>query len=370
MTSKLFTLFGCCLIHLAIGSVYAESVLYPVVAERTGWSPSLLVGGFSATILALGVGAAVYRRVFRGVTTRLLLLAMALVYVLAEANAVATVANPEHWVTVDPDVVYVVFLVVKGLALGVLYAGAVLVASSLFTERVGLSTGAVVACFGLGSFVAARAYVFLLGGDQTSLVFFFIGKWALLVVGALCLRTRSLIQAGGQGSWYANRDWLLLSAAFFFNICVGISLISNLANATVALGFSFEDAAWLVAAAGVANSLGRLVLAALGDKLGVTLVLRLALVAQAVLLLLPQGLWFATVLGVVAVYGAVFALVPTVCKRRFDDGDSAYSALLVWWGLAGLVGPTLYSLAGDASILLISVFAVVALVSFSRFCRA
>ena len=136
--------------------------------------------------------------------------------------------------------------------------------------------------------------------------------------------------------------WKRLSVIFFLNICVGVTLLSNLVALTVERGIDYNTALWLVGAAGVANGLGRIFYSTLSDIFGRMRVLSIALLFQTVCLAILPWCWEAAILGIISVYGGGFALMPSICASHLSNGTSGYSALLVWWGVAGLVGPLLY----------------------------
>lgn len=119
-------------------------------------------------------------------------------------------------------------------------------------------------------------------------------------------------------------------------------MLSNLVALTVERGIDYVDAIWLVGAAGVANGLGRIFYSTLSDIFGRMRVLSIALVFQTICLAILPWCWEVAVLGIISVYGGVFAMMPSICAAHLSDGTSGYSALLVWWGVAGLVGPMLY----------------------------
>ena len=148
--------------------------------------------------------------------------------------------------------------------------------------------------------------------------------------------------------------WKKLSLVFFLNICIGITLLSNLVNLTLQTGLNYETAVWLVAISGVANGLGRIVYATLSDTFGRLQTLRFILVFQTFCIAILPWCWEIGILGIISVYGGGFALMPSICTEHLSDGTNGYSALLIWWGIAGLVGPMVYLMVPYLQLLLIA----------------
>ena len=98
----------------------------------------------------------------------------------------------------------------------------------------------------------------------------------------------------------------------------------------------------MVGWAGMANGLGRIIFASAADYFGRLKTLKTAFLIQ----ILCAGIlfinWQIGVLGIIAIYGAGFALMPGICKEIFEDGNSAYSLLLSWWGIAGIIAPIFF----------------------------
>lgn len=354
--SKYLTLTACCLIHLVIGSVYADSVLYVAITQSTGWEQSWLVGGFAATIVALGCAAASYRKFSQGSTTRML---------LTEAAALYTITMGLMWAMVLHEHVlgiwgYLLLCVFRGGCIGVMYAVTVSCATSLIPSHRGLCSGLVVMSFGLGSLVATRAYSHLLQFSLGDMMYLQVIYWVVLVVALVMFQKGETITYTPVATVIADPMWQRLSAVFFLNICVGITLLSNLVSMTTEQGLTYTEAIWLVGAAGVANGLGRIIYSTLSDTLGRLEVLRVALVIQTLCLVMLPWCWEVAVVGIISVYGGGFALMPSICAQYLQDGVAGYSALLGWWGIAGLVGPLVYLLV--PSIWLLAATSAVALV--------
>ena len=351
---RYFTLTACCLVHLVIGSVYADSVLYQAICDSTGWERSWLVGGFAATILALGVAAASYRRQFQGCDQKSLLLITSVIYMIDMGLLYLTFMT-HKWL--QPEIALLAYLissVIRGGCIGVMYALTVTTVTELFTHRRGLCSGLVVMSFGLGSLLATKLYIYVLQFPLQNLMLLQFGYWVVLIVAMLLYQENKTITYTPVSTVVKEPMWRRLSVIFFLNICVGITLLSNLVALTVERGIDYNTALWLVGAAGVANGLGRIFYSTLSDIFGRMRVLSIALLFQSICLAILPWCWEVAILGIISVYGGGFAMMPSICAAYLSNGTSGYSALLVWWGVAGLVGPLLYLAIPHVALLLVA----------------
>lgn len=339
---RYFTLAACCLIHLVIGSVYADSVLYQTICDSTGWERNWLVGGFAVTILALGVAAASYRRQFQDCDQKSVLLSTIVLYML-DMGLLYLTFMPHDGSYIEVGLLaYMVASIIRGGCIGVMYALTVTTVTELFTERRGLCSGLVVMSFGLGSLAATKLYVYVLQFPLQNLMLLQCGYWVVLLVAMLMYQENKIITYTPVSTVIEEPMWGRLSVIFFLNICVGITLLSNLVALTVEQGIDYDTALWLVGAAGVANGLGRIFYSTLSDIFGRMRVLSIALLFQTICLAILPWCWEVAVLGIISVYGGGFAMMPSICATHLSNGTNGYSALLVWWGVAGLVAPLLY----------------------------
>lgn len=337
---KYFTLISCCLIHLVIGAVYADSVLYRTICDSTGWEQHWLVGGFAVTILALGSAAARYRYQFNGSDPKSLLLITGVIYMMAMELLYLTIMPQDP---IGPVlVIYMIASIIRGGCIGVMYALTVNTVTELFTNHRGLCSGLVVMSFGLGSLVATKLYTYILQFPLLNLMLVQCGYWVVLIIAMLLYQENKPITYTPISTVIQEPMWKQLSLIFFLNICVGITLLSNLVTLTVQNGIDYSTAVWLVGIAGIANGLGRIIYSTLSDTMGRLEVLRAALLLQTFCLIILPWCWEIAVLGIISVYGGGFALMPSICAEYLSDGTTGYSALLFWWGIAGLIGPLVY----------------------------
>lgn len=343
------TLLGCCLIHLCIGSVYALSVLYAPIMEVTGWSTSTLVQGFALTILALGLTASFHQYIFDQYPKKSTLYLAVALWIIAQ-----TLGSIFIWGNLEP--LYYFSSILLGVAIGLLYVVPINIVTEYGYTHLGRANGAVVCCFGLGSVIASKLFV-VVPLDKLMLLY---GAYLVVMLVGIRLITCAGVVTVPSG-FVRDRRWYILATIFFLNIGIGISLLSNLVHLSVNRGLDVSDAIWIVALAGIANSGGRLVYAALTDyfprKIVIDCVLWIQLIALTNIFWFGSDLWSVNVLAIISVYGGLFAIMPSLMKGLYGT-TAAYSQVLSMWGLAGLICPILFSYVGASMLIVMSIITV------------
>ncbi|MET0692673.1 MAG: MFS transporter, partial [Propionibacteriaceae bacterium] len=143
----------------------------------------------------------------------------------------------------------------------------------------------------------------------------------------------------------------LLTAILTLNVIAGISLISQAAaSATDIAGYSAAGAATLVGVMGLFNGGGRIIWAAVSDKIGrmPTFATLLGLSGVSLLLLPHAGnavLFFILVALVYVCYGGAFGTMPSTAGDFFGvkNAGGIYGLMLIGWSLGGVIGPVIAS---------------------------
>ena len=342
------TLIGCCLIHLCIGSVYAMSVLYKPIIEHTGWGINVLVYGFALTILTLGLVASFHQKLFAHVHKKEILLNAAILWGIASCLIVdVAIQQPEIG-----KAIYYALSIVTGACIGLLYVIPINIIGNYGYKRVGMTSGLVVTCFGLGSVIASKLFSII---TLENLIAIYLIYVITLLFGIWLIEGNDTIES--PGDYHCDKTWYAIATVFFLNIGVGISLLSNLTQLSLDTGMNLAEAVGLVAMAGIANSGGRLIYSTASDWLGKveTLVIVLALQLCALVVILHSSYWYIPVLIVISVYGGVFSIMPSLMKEIYhEQGSIAYSKVLSMWGFAGLVCPILFTQYGMELLVLMS----------------
>ena len=350
-SERLKVLLGCCLIHFVIGSIYAWSTLYPQILQITGWEQQTLIRGFALTILFLGITAAFHQRFFDKWEY---MPALAYGVIFWVATMALLVKNIQGEVP-DP-ILHYLYSVLLGVGIGVLYVIPVnLITAVAF--RPTIAAGTVVCCFGAGSIAAAQLFSTVNLAEFST--YGGIMVYGLVLIIALTIMAPQewafpQISKNSARSFIRDRNWYLLALIFFFNIGIGISLLSNLTNLTLERNLSMEWAVILVSLAGVANTLGRFIYPSCSERFGEVTVVSMIADIQGValiLMMISSMFWIPSVIIILSAYGGLFAVMPGIMKKVYNS-SAAYSQVLVCWGLAGIVCPIIFDLAGMSALLI------------------
>jgi OFA family oxalate/formate antiporter-like MFS transporter len=147
-----------------------------------------------------------------------------------------------------------------------------------------------------------------------------------------------------------TNQFYLLFAMYALGASAGLLLISVASPfATKDLKIDAETAGWGVAAIGVFNGAGRIIVGWISDALGRVQTMRLDFIVAAVAMLLlypvsKAGGFAAMVFmfGIVALtYGALLAMFPATTADFWGTKNLGinYSLVFLAWGLAGVIGP-------------------------------
>ena len=333
MNSKIFrTLMGCSLIHFCIGSVYSTSVLYKSILEITNWDSFLLVSSFSLIIFILGITASFHQKYLSGLSKDRILFYSSFVWMTSQLFILASVF-------ISDFIIYLGMNLILGISIGLLYVLPVNLTAELNSKRTGFYSGVVISCFGLGSLASAKIYS-LINYDQ--LIYFILVCYFIMFIAIKLINSDSIIEDSGE--FKRDSNWYLLSIIYFFNIGIGISLLSNLVNLSVSQGLILSVAVTLTAVSGLANTLGRLVYSFISDYIGKINTVLLIMTIQFTALILINQFWYESVLAIISVYGGFFALIPGLIKEIYKDNSKiAYSQILSIWGISGFISPVLFS---------------------------
>jgi MFS transporter, OFA family, oxalate/formate antiporter len=265
------------------------------------------------------------------------------------------------------------FGILAGTGIGFGYASATPPAVKWFPpQRTGLIAGLVVAGFGLASVYIAPLANYLLNAFGIQSTFLILGIAFLAVV--VCLaqflknpplgykpgtppaeahKASGAMTATAKSADYEWRDMLrtpqfyLLWVMFVFASGAGLMIIGKLAKivdlqAGIKAGFVF------VAFLAVGNAGGRIVAGVLSDWIGRTWTMCIVFVFQAVLMFLLKGLDTYTTLFFASIligfnYGANLSVFPSAVKDYFGLKNFGfnYGCVFTAWGVGGILGPLL-----------------------------
>lgn len=370
-----------------IGGVYAWSLF-----GRALQSPEAMgLGHVEATVpfeLAIGlifVGASVGGRLQDRSSPRMVALIGCAVYGLGVMLASFAREASDLWLLV------LGYGVVGGFGLGMAYIVPIALLQKWFPRHRAIVTGLAVGGFGFGATVTspvAQRLMALTPGEPTA-AFLPLGAGYLVLglLGAALLSSPPArfdadpaLRAGVRLNEREDADpalraegrlterdltvaqalrtpqWYLLAGTLAVAVAAGIALISMMAAAAVDVaGLDAAGAAAAVGLLALCNGGGRIVWAAVAQRLGQLPVLMVILALEgAALLLLPHtsGAWFLALAAVVYLcYGGAFGALPSAAGAAFGmrHAGAIYGLMLIGWSVSGVVGPLLASaLVGDA----------------------
>jgi OFA family oxalate/formate antiporter-like MFS transporter len=242
-----------------------------------------------------------------------------------------------------------------------------------FPDRRGLITGLAVGGFGFGAVLTAPIAQRLIDAnkDVPTAAFLPLGIGYLIcsLAGAAFFRnppegykvpgyvpptTGRVVDSGRDytpGEAQRTWQWYALTAILTLAVTAGIALISQAAaSATDIAGYTAAAAAGAVGILAIFNGAGRVVLAALSEKIGRMTTFIIILAVEGVcLLLLPhvsnQAAFFVLAAMVYLCYGGAFGTMPATAGDFFGvkHAGAIYGLMLIGWSIGGVVGPLIAS---------------------------
>jgi OFA family oxalate/formate antiporter-like MFS transporter len=351
-------------IHISIGSVYAYSVMTNPVKDIFDVDGSVIKWAFKIAILLLGLSAAFLGRWVEKVGPKISGTTAGIFYgvgILGSGLAVQL----ESLV-----LFYICYGVIGGIGLGLGYITPVSTLVKWFPDRRGLATGMAIMGFGFAALVFGPVMQTLFDAVGVSNAFYVLG----VIYMVLILSSSRYIERPPEGylpegfkpgegktikADISNIDanaslktsrfyyiWIMM----FINISCGIAIIAAASPMMQEkLNYTPMEAAAVVGLIGVFNGLGRILWSSLSDYLGRanTYILFFAFQILAFYFLpkVSMELAFLVILfTVITMYGGGFATLPAFLGDLFGTKQlgAIHGMVLAAWGLAGVVGPTIY----------------------------
>jgi OFA family oxalate/formate antiporter-like MFS transporter len=346
---------------LALGVLYAWSVIRANIPAEWGWAESQKTLPYSVAVVLFSVMTMVGARLLARFGPRV---------VVSTGGVLAGLGVIISSLSTSPWVYTAAFGVLLGSGIGFVYASASPVALRWFpASKAGLVSGIVVAGFGMGSaWVAplARALISSIG-LQSTMLYLGIGMLIVVVAFAQLLQfpPAGFIPADGsqvKSTIVLNRvdfepDQIIKTWQFYFlwitfalGSGAGLMVIGNLASIVADQISLATVSAVAVSVLAVGNGLGRVLYGTLSDRIGRKAVLIIAFVFQAALILtlrqvlpgsplanVPALLVLVALIG--ANFGAVLAVFPVMTKDYFGTKNFAINYGLVYtaFGLGGFM---------------------------------
>lgn len=366
-------LVGGLLVQLALGGVYAWSTFAKALQADGPFELSYLTAAipFECAIGMIFVGATIGGRIQDKRGPRVVGLAGVVLYSLGIILASFARGADDLWLLI------VGYGLIGGFGLGLAYIVPIALLQKWFPDKRGLITGIAVGGFGFGAVITSPVAQAMISGNPDfqqypTKVFLYLGI-AYLIAGVLGASTfvnppADYAVAGAPASdpkkaaAIPGRDftqaealrtpqWYLLTAILMVAVIGGISLVSQAAaTATAVAGFSAAGAATLVGLMGLFNGGGRMLWAALSDKIGrMPAFIGILVILGVSLLLIPhasnQALFYVLAALIYLCYGGAFGTMPSTAGDFFGlkFAGSIYGLMLIAWSIGGVVGPLLSS---------------------------
>ncbi|MFD2727052.1 L-lactate MFS transporter [Hyunsoonleella rubra] len=358
-------------IHISIGSVYAYSVMTNPVKDIFDVDGSVIKWAFKIAILLLGLSAAFLGRWVEKVGPRISGTAAGIFYGVGILGSGLAVQLEALWLF------YLCYGVIGGIGLGLGYITPVSTLVKWFPDRRGLATGMAIMGFGFAALIFGPVMQSLFDAVGVSNAFYFLG----LIYMVLILSSARYIERPPEGylpdgfkpgeGKTIKKDMANITAnealktsrfyyiwiMMFINIACGIAIISAASPMMQEkLNYTPMEAAAIVGLIGVFNGLGRIMWSSLSDYLGrantYIIFFGFQILAFYFLPQIGMEVMFLVVLfTVITMYGGGFATLPAFLGDLFGTKQlgAIHGMVLAAWGLAGVVGPTIYDMVKNAT---------------------
>ena len=352
---KFLATISAVMLHLAIGSIYAWSIIIDAVHSLHGWSIPSMIIVFGITIFCLGMTASFFGNKVKNAHPGKM---CTLVFVLFLSGMMLSSVAVEH--AIFPLLVFS-YGILLGIGTGIGYLLPIPILMTWYSRFRGIASGLVITGFGFSSLIAAYGYhwcIITIGIDEallivgTALSFLIIPSIFFLRPNPVASKEVTEKQVGHLENPFSSRSFRYLWILFFINISVGLSVISCLAPMTKELFHVdiFEVVA-LVGLAGLVNGCARFCWSALSDFIGRPITVAILIVFELVAILSIMyfnnySAYKFCILVIISCYGGMFALMPSYIADLFGTVKvkSVFGLMLSAWGLAGLISPVVLRL--------------------------
>jgi OFA family oxalate/formate antiporter-like MFS transporter len=371
-------LVGGVLVQLAIGAVYAWSTFSKALqSPDSAFELSKVQAAipFEVAIGMIFVGTFLGGRIQDKRGPRLVALVGVVIYSLGIILASFARDGGDLWLLT------LGYGVLGGFGLGLAYIVPIAMLQKWFPDKRGLITGIAVGGFGFGAVITSPLAQRMIAGSEDyqqypTKVFLWLGI-AYLVMGLIGASVFKNPPAGytvpgsapaaaatstedapatasrdfTQGEALSTVQWYLLTLILTISVTAGISLISIAAGtATDVAGFSAAGAATLVGVMGLFNGVGRILWAAVSDKIGkMTAFVGILGIQGLALIAIPHAgsvvAFYVLAALIYTCYGGGFGTMPSTASEFFGVKNSGaiYGLMLIGWSIGGVVGPLLIS---------------------------
>ena len=350
-SNRWLIVLGTIIVQMGLGSIYTWSLFNQPLVDHFGWQLNSVAITFSITSFALAFSTLFAGKLQDRWGIRRLIVTAGIVL---GAGLIISSQVSALWM------LYIMAGVVVGFADGSAYITSLSNLIKWFPEKKGLISGISVGAYGTGSLLFKYINGALIQNVGVSHTFLYWGIIVMILVigGSFLVReaqvtSQSQSVKGVQANDYTVKEMLKTKEAYllfimFFTACMsGLYLIGIVKDIGVSLaGLDVTTAANAVALVAIFNTIGRIILGALSDRVG-----RLKVVAGALLMTaiavsvlsfvkLNYGLFFACVAGIAFCFGGNITIFPAIVADFFGlkNQSKNYGIVYQGFGIGALSG--------------------------------
>lgn len=347
---------GTVIVQMGLGTIYTWSLFNQPLVSKYGWSLNAVAITFSITSLSLAFSTLFASKLQEkwGLRKLIMIAGLALGLGLILSSQASSLI-----------LLYVLAGVVVGYADGTAYITSLSNLIKWFPERKGLIVGISVSAYGSGSLIFKYVNAQLIESVGVSQAFIY---WGLIVTAMIVLGACLIHQAADQSAVqetktheYTTKEMLgtkqvyLLFIMLFTSCMSGLYLIGMVKDIGVELvGLSAATAANAVAMVAIFNTLGRIILGPLSDKIGRLKIVTgtFVVMASSVLVLsfvdLNYGIYFVCVASVAFCFGGNITIFPAIVGDFFGmkNHSKNYGIVYQGFGFGALAGSFIGALLG------------------------
>jgi len=355
-----FLILGTIIVQMGLGTIYTWSLFNQPLVNKFNWELSSVAITFSITSFALAFATLFAGKLQEkwGIRKLIALSGFILGLGLILTSQVSTLL-----------MLYLLAGVIVGFADGTAYITSLSNLIKWFPNRKGLISGVSVSAYGLGSLVFKYINATLIDTVGISQTFFYWGIIVVIMVvgGSLLLREAIVVETpinaenAENKRDYTVKEMLATKEVYFlfimfFTACMsGLYLISIVKDIGVQLaGLNVAVAANAVAMIAIFNTVGRLILGSLSDKVSRLKVIASTFFITAIAVLtlsfvqLNYGVFFICVAAIAFCFGGNITVFPAIVGDFFGlkNHSKNYGIVYQGFGLGALAGSFIAALLG------------------------
>ncbi|MBY0600341.1 L-lactate MFS transporter [Bacillus bingmayongensis] len=365
---------GTVIVQMGLGTIYTWSLFNQPLVSKYGWSLNAVAITFSITSLSLAFSTLFASKLQEKWGLRKLIM------IAGFALGIGLILSSQASSLI---MLYVLAGVVVGYADGTAYITSLSNLIKWFPERKGLIAGISVSAYGTGSLIFKYINAMLIDSVGVSQAFIY---WGLIVTAMIVLGACLIHQAAEQGAVnktnsknYTTKEMLrtkhvyLLFIMLFTSCMSGLYLIGMVKDIGVQLvGLSATTAANAVAMVAIFNTVGRIILGPLSDKIGRLKIVTGTFVVMAISIFvlsfvdLNYGIYFVCVASVAFCFGGNITIFPAIVGDFFGmkHHSKNYGIVYQGFGFGALAGSFIGAILGGfkPTFMVIGILCVVSLI--------